>query len=203
MLQHHSQAHERDPGSSAFLKFLTQLSDDAWSQVLLPQLQAKGSVADVAQTCRQLRDLCYGTVKHVDLKRLRSITEPLELGRVTQHLIAHFPACSSVWLTLDEADNYHCVPYMLPALRRYVMYGWATRHVLVGAQLSCQWPCCAVLPVSTGPAAGLCPCTDHTKQSALLCRTDFWQTGFSLAVASGSQASGARQLHIAAPARST
>lgn len=120
MLLHHIQDHEANSGSSAFLNFLTQLSDDAWSQVLLPQLQARGCVAAVALTCSQLRDLCYSTVAQVDLQTLHSIKDPLVLGRYTQNLGAHFPTCSSVELFLQEAGNYHCMPYVLPSLRRCV-----------------------------------------------------------------------------------
>jgi hypothetical protein len=122
MLLHHIQAHERRP-RSAFLKFLKQLNDDAWSQVLLPQLKSRGCVAAVALTCSQLRDLCYSTVANVDLRALHSIRDPLVLGRYTQNLGAHFPTCNSIKLRVQEAENYHCMPYVLPSLRRYVVKG--------------------------------------------------------------------------------
>jgi hypothetical protein len=132
MLLHHTQAQGAIPGSPPFLKFLTQLRDDAWSQVLLPQLQAMGSVADVAQTCSQLRDLCYSTVQRVNLQSLRHIGDALTLARHTQHLGAHFPACSSVQLALEEADNYRCMPYVLSSLRRCVMHQYLSSALPFG-----------------------------------------------------------------------
>lgn len=93
---------------------------DTWAQVLLPKLIEQGSAADLALTCSQLRDLCYSSSQSIDLGPLPDSTGPSNLKLWVRDLPVHFPNCSTVLVGLRSDSSYHCMPYILPALARWV-----------------------------------------------------------------------------------
>jgi hypothetical protein len=105
---------------SALLHCLSQLNSDVWEQVVLPKLIEHGSAAAVALSCSQLRDLCYSSRQSLNLGRLLDRTDPWCLRSLVQILSLHFPNCLEVSLELPSALSYQNMPYLLPALARWV-----------------------------------------------------------------------------------
>jgi len=108
---------------SPFLHCLQQLNDDTWAQVLLPKLIEQGSVADVAQTCSQLRDLCNQYVEVIDLSSLAANADLGALEKWMQPLPARFPNCILARLKLAVGISYVGLQYMLPAIARWADFG--------------------------------------------------------------------------------
>jgi hypothetical protein len=96
------------------------LNTDTWAQVLLPKLVEQGSAAAVALTCSQMRDLCYSSRQSINLGALLDSSEPWNLRSLVQRLPLHFPNCSTVSVELNSVLCYQNMPFLLPALARWV-----------------------------------------------------------------------------------
>jgi hypothetical protein len=108
-----------NPNQAALLRCLSRLDVDTWAHVLLPKLVAQGSARDVALTCSQLRDLCFGAVQHINL----SSVQDDEQGALEDWVLSipqHFQSVTSVQLLLNDEGSYHTIPYLLPELARWV-----------------------------------------------------------------------------------
>jgi hypothetical protein len=102
---------------SALLRCLSQLNDDAWAQVLLPKLIAQGSAQAVAGTCSQLRDLCFGGVRSLDLSSLQDSSDTSNLEAWLAPIPSHFRHVITVKLLFNKESTYHAAAYLLPALQ--------------------------------------------------------------------------------------
>lgn len=105
---------------SALLQCLSSLDVDTWAHVLLPKLAAQGSAQDVALTCSQLRDLCFGAVQHLDLSSVNDSSNSSVVEDWVQTIPQHFKGCESAQLYLEDEGSYHTTSYLLPALARWV-----------------------------------------------------------------------------------
>ncbi len=101
---------------SALLHCLSSLDVDAWAQVLLPKLVDQGPAGDVALTCSQLRDLCFGAVQDIDLSSLHNSSDTSAVGDWAHSIPQHFKNVTSV--QLHEEPSYHITAFLLPALSK-------------------------------------------------------------------------------------
>ena len=101
----------------SLLSCLSSLGVDTWAQVLLPKLIAHGSAQAVASTCSQLRDLCFGSVQHIDLSSVQESSDTSKMEYWVQPIPQHFKNITSVQLSFDEETSYHSMAYLLPALQ--------------------------------------------------------------------------------------
>jgi hypothetical protein len=115
-------APQPDSRPAPFLHSMLRLRDGPWAQALLPKLVEQGSAAAVALTCSQMRDLCCSSRRSLKLGGLleRTAVEPGKLKSWVQDLPKHFPNCSAVSLELGSNMSFHGIPYVLPALARWV-----------------------------------------------------------------------------------
>jgi hypothetical protein len=91
-----------DQQSSELLRVLGQLGAAAWAETLLPLLRANKSAGAVALACKQLRQLCHGNQRELQLTGANcQHLGPLELDAFSRP----FPACSSVVFTASSIDD--------------------------------------------------------------------------------------------------
>jgi hypothetical protein len=122
-----------NPNQSALLRCLSLLNVDTWAQVLLPKLISQGLAGNVALACRQLRDLCFGAVQHINLSSVQdSELSDVDVWALTLSL--HFSNAKSAQLLLSDEASYHRAPYLLPALARCVL----TQQCLTDYVTECQ-----------------------------------------------------------------
>lgn len=107
------------PQPAALLHCLSQLGDARCALFLLPKLD-KGSAAAVALTCSQLCKLSHNTKQSLNLRLQLDTTDTRSLRSMQQSLPLHFPNCSAVSVELKSDKCYHNMPYLLPALARWV-----------------------------------------------------------------------------------
>lgn len=100
------------------LRFLAQLNDDVWAQLLLPKLVADGSAASVALTCSTVRQLCQYSTQQLKLL-FGGITDTAAVRRCMEPLPERFPACSRIELSICEESSI-IFPTILDALARQV-----------------------------------------------------------------------------------
>ena len=99
------------------LRCLSSLGVDTWAQVLLPKLIADKSALAAASTCRQLRDLCFGSVRHINLSTVQDSGDTSKVEYWMQPIPQHFKNITSVQLLFHEETSYHIMTYLLPALQ--------------------------------------------------------------------------------------
>jgi hypothetical protein len=129
-----------NPHQSALLRCLSRLDVDTWAHVLLPKLIGQGSAQDVALTCSQLRDLCFGAVQHIDLSSVQD-DEHGALDDWVLSLSQHFKSITSVQLSLNDEGSYHTVPYLLSELARCVALLQETMADVLLFGVSCEGRC--------------------------------------------------------------
>jgi hypothetical protein len=97
---------------------LSEVGVDTCAQVFLPKLIADKSAKAVASTCSQLRDLCFGSVLHIDLSSVHNSSDTSNVEYWVQPIPQHFKNITSVKLMFHEETSYHIMTYLLPALQR-------------------------------------------------------------------------------------
>lgn len=117
-VRHEAMLSSRD--SSPFLDFLAELSATFWVDELVAKLIEQGSAASVALACIQLRDLCYSSIRRLNLSSLHGSDSISMLEDQVHAVPEHFPNVKEVQLCFSDEESYHATPCLLQVLTRWV-----------------------------------------------------------------------------------
>jgi hypothetical protein len=81
---------------------------------LVPKLEAQGSLANVALSCKQLRTLCHSNANNLRFNYSNTHNQQQHM----QKLPEHFPACAMVQYTANQAHEVSHLAQVLPVLSR-------------------------------------------------------------------------------------
>lgn len=84
----------------SLLHAIETLQDSVWADLLLPMLVVQGSASNCALSCKQMRQLCHSQAAALKIAARECFLPSATLARVTEH----FPACSSVLITIDSKE---------------------------------------------------------------------------------------------------
>lgn len=104
-----------DNCSSALLRCLQQLDDDAIAGVLLPKLVDAGAASNVTLTCKHLRELMQRNVSRLCF---RSYSNGRKMEKLISTLPKRFPRCERVLLLYKGDSSYLFGQLLMPALAR-------------------------------------------------------------------------------------
>jgi hypothetical protein len=106
--------------AALLLHCLSSLGAETFASVLLPKLVKQRSARSVALTCRQLRDLCHGSVQRLNLTKVlkHDSIDTRALENLLPSLPQHFSNCTSAQLWLRQGRSYYRLSYLLPGLAR-------------------------------------------------------------------------------------